>query len=109
VGHRELDERSIRCLKKAADSCGLGFGIGDIVGGWSEFNRVYRATPALVFVKGGDVGIPANLEEHVKSAWATEPDCFRDYANQSGVPNRDKTQAIHRAYLPDPNDTRSGR
>jgi SAM-dependent methyltransferase len=71
----------------------LGFGYGDVVGGYGQVPRRFEAESVLVLVKGSKRQTPPNLIERMKSEWPQ----FRDYANTAWTPIERKTQSYERA------------
>lgn len=87
----------IQTLRRQLSSCQLGFGLADVVGGYSGAPTQFSAEGCLVFVKGGKVLPPGRLGAAMESDWGS----FRDYANATNTLRSRKTQAFKRAHQSD--------
>ncbi|PKO70698.1 MAG: hypothetical protein CVU22_00940 [Betaproteobacteria bacterium HGW-Betaproteobacteria-16] len=83
----------MQTLRRQLSSCQLGFGLADVVGGYSGAPTQFSAEGCLVFVKGGKVPPPQRLVAAMESDWGS----FRDYANATSTLQSRKTQAFKRA------------
>lgn len=78
-------------LTTHASSLGLGFGVGDVIGGWNGDS--FDAKFALALLKGGEGNFPSDLQAHCLEAWPS----FQEFANTHDVPHNKKSTAYCRA------------
>jgi SAM-dependent methyltransferase len=86
----DADVRQTRNQLKLAK---LGFGLGDVMGGWGGMPPTFECDGYLVLVKGSANPFPNHVGTEMESDW----NLFRAYANTVGIPARQKTQSFERA------------
>jgi SAM-dependent methyltransferase len=80
-------------LRRQLEFAGLGFGFADVVGGFGDMPTRFSTEGTAVLIKGGRRPFPRNFKTEAENEW----DWFRDYANETDTPWREKTQAFMRA------------
>jgi len=80
-------------LRRQLGLAGLGFGLGDIAGGFGGMPTEFGVESVVCLIKGGKQQFPRDI----KRVGSTDWDVFRDYANAADTPAREKTQAFMRA------------
>lgn len=86
-------EADIQILRRQLNSCGLGYGLADIIGGYGGMPTKFECEGCLVFVKGGKRNFPRGVRVLMESHWSA----FQSYANAASTVMREKTQAFHRS------------
>jgi SAM-dependent methyltransferase len=87
---RDVDMRE---LKRQLKTAGLGYGMGDIVGGLGDMPLQFDVEGCLILLKGSDRSVGRRFLDDMQSAWPE----FREYANHGGAHPREKTVAFQRA------------
>ncbi len=83
----------IATLRRQLNLAGLGFGFADVVGGLGGMPTEFGAEGVACLIKGGKRPFPRNFKAETESEW----DWFKEYANATDTPAREKTQAFMRA------------
>ncbi len=86
-------DADVSTLRRQLDLAGLGFGFADVVGGFGGMPNQFTAEGAACLLKNGKRPFPRKFKAEAESEW----DWFREYANASDTPLREKTQSFFRA------------
>lgn len=73
---------------------GLGYGFGDVVGGYVGDGRGYEGNGVFVFVRGGSAQAPVSFCDDADTVWSKY---FHHYANAPDTKSAEKTQAYARS------------
>ena len=90
VIQREWLDRNDAAFKEAQ----LGYFDSDVLGGFGGNPATFQAATAVLLQKGDSTSIPKELASISAREWDAH---FKDYANNSKAPAREKTQAFERA------------
>ena len=77
----------------AIAASGLGFAFSDVVGVWQRAATAYEAGNSIVFVRGGDRPMPADVIYQAQLGWNQR---FESYASDPKTAHHEKTPAYCR-------------